>query len=183
MADPVQEKIQKLFEGRLKAEKDFKKFQREIADAVNISERRVRVERLVAYCNEAMTKAISMNEQFLNPAKKTDDSASISADLKKWLDETTVNNDEILKKAREYIDKSLRTEKLQQNSLTTTTVRTKSNNASSSKSPKTSSQRQRDLIIAQQRREEIEKQNEATLRLVKQKQKLELERQQLEIEK
>ena len=39
---------------------------------------------------------------------------------------------------------------------------------------KTSSQRQRDLIIAQQRREEIEKQNEATLRLAKQKQQLEI---------
>ena len=48
---------------------------------------------------------------------------------------------------------------------------------------KTSSQRQRDLIIAQQRREEIEKQNEASLRLARQKQELELERQEQEIEK
>ena len=48
---------------------------------------------------------------------------------------------------------------------------------------KTSSQRQRDLIIAQQRREEIEKQNEATLRLAKQKQQLELEQQELELQK
>ena len=48
---------------------------------------------------------------------------------------------------------------------------------------KTSSQRQRDLIIAPQRREEIEKQNEASLRLAKQEQELELEREELEIEK
>ena len=48
---------------------------------------------------------------------------------------------------------------------------------------KTSSQRQQDLIIAQQRQEDIEKQNEASLRLAKQKQELELERQELEIEK
>ena len=119
-------------------------------------------------------------------AKKTYDPALTSADLEKWFHETTVNNDEILKRTREYIDEQPQSEKPSQNSRKTTTVRTKSSKASSSKLPKTSSQRQRDLIIAQQRRqrrEEIEKQNEASLRLVKQKQELELERHELEIEK
>ena len=46
---------------------------------------------------------------------------------------------------------------------------------------KTSSQRQRDLVIAQQRHAEIKKQNEAALRLAKQKQQLELEQQELEL--
>ena len=183
MADPVPEKIQKLFDGRLKAETELKKDQSEINDAVNNSERRVRVERLVTYCDEIMSKAFSKNEQFLELAKKTNDPASTSLDLEKWVHETTVNNDEILKRAREYIDGQPQSEKLSQKSRKTTTVRTKSSKASSSKLSKTSSQRQRDLIIAQQRREEIEKQNEATLRLAKQKQELELERQELEIEK
>ena len=40
MADPFPDKIQKLLDGRL------------IIDAVNNSERRVRVERLVTYCDE-----------------------------------------------------------------------------------------------------------------------------------
>ena len=40
---------------------------------------------------------------------------------------------------------------------------------------KSSSQRQRELLIAQHKREEIERQNEAALRLAKQKQELELE--------
>ena len=115
--------------------------------------------------------------------KKTNDPASTSADLEKWLHETTVNNYETLKRAREYIDEQPQSEKLSQNSRKTNTVRTKSSKASISKLSKTSSQRQRDLIIAQQRREEIEKQNEASLRLAKQKQELELERQELEIEK
>ena len=183
MADPVPEKIQKLFDGRLKAETELKKVQNEIIDAVNNSERRVRVERLVTYCDELMTKAFSKNEELLDLAKKTKDPASTTADLEKWLHETTVNNDEILKRARENIDENPQSDKLSQNSRKTTTVRTKSNKASSSKSSKTSSQRQRDLIIAQQRREEIEKQNEASLRLAKQKQELELEKQELEIEK
>ena len=124
-----------------------------------------------------MTKAFSKNEHLLELAKKTNDPASTYANLEKWLHGTTVNNEELLKSAGEYIAKNLQSEKLSQNSRKTTTVSTKSNKASSSNSSKTSSQRQRDLIIAQQRREEIEKQNEATLRLAKQKQKLELERQ------
>ena len=183
MADSVAEKIQKLFDGRLKTETELKKVLNEIVDAVNNSERRVRVERLVTSCDELLSKAFSKNEQLLELAKKTNDPASTSADLEKWLHETTVNNDEILKKARDYIDEHPQSEKLSQNSRKTTTVRTESNKASSSKSSKTASQRQRDLIIAQQRREEIKKQNEASLRLARQKQELELERQELEIEK
>ena len=48
--------------------------------------------------------------------KKTNDAVSTSADLEKWLHETTVNNDEILKRAREYIDEQPQSEKLSQNS-------------------------------------------------------------------
>ena len=94
-----------------------------------------------------------------------------------------MNNDEVLKRASDYIDEYPQSEKLSMNSRQTTTVRTKSNQASSSKSSKTSSQRQCDLINVRQRRGEIEKQNEASLRLAKQKQELEIERQELEIEK
>ena len=57
------------------------------------SERRVRVERLVTHCDEFMTKAFSKNEQLFELTKKTNDPASTSADLEKWLHETTVNND------------------------------------------------------------------------------------------
>ena len=122
-----------------------------------------------------MTKALSKNEHLLELAKKSNDPASTSADLEKWLHETTVNNNEILKRAREYIDEQPQSEKLSQYSQKTATVRTKSSKTSSSKLSKTSSQRQPDLIIAQQRQEEIEKQNEASsLRLAKQKQELEL---------
>ena len=112
MADPVPEKIQKLFDGRLKAETELKKVQNEIIDAVNNSERRVRVERLVTYCDELMTKAFSKNEQLLELTKKTNDPASTSADLEKWLHETTVKNDETLKRARENIDEQPQAEKL-----------------------------------------------------------------------
>ena len=94
-----------------------------------------------------------------------------------------MNNDKILKKDRDYINKHPQPEKLSQNTRKTTIVRTKSNKPSSSKSSKTSSQRHVDPIIAQHRRDEIEKQKEGSLRLAKQKQELKLERHELEIEK
>ena len=73
--------------------------------------------------------------------------------------------------------------KISQSSRQTTTVQSKSSKATSSEKSKTSSQRQRDLLIAQQRRVEVERQNEATLRLAKQKQQLELEQQELDLQK
>ena len=84
-----------------------------------------------------------------------------------------------MKKARDYIDQCSDQDKTSQSSRQTTTVRSKSSKATSSKISK--SQQHCNLIIAQQRREEIERHNEATLRLAKQKQQLELEQLELEL--
>ena len=183
MANSIQEKVQKCFESRPKAETELKKVQNDIVDAVDHSERRACVVRLVKSCEAAMTKALTKNEKLLELAKKSNDPAMTTTELEKWLRDVTAENDEILKKAREYIDQYPEQDKISQSSRQTTTVRSKSSKATSSKISKTSSQRQRDLIIAQQRREEIERQNEATLRLAKQKQQLELEQRELELQK
>ena len=183
MANSIQEKVQKCFESRLKAENELKKVQNDIVDAVDHSERRARVVRLVESCEAAMTKALTKNEKLLELAKKSNDPALTTTELEKWLRDVTAENDEILKKARDYIDQYPEQDKISQSSRQTTTVRSKSSKATSSKISKTSSQRQRDLIIAQQRHEEIERQNEATLRLAKQKQQLELEQREIELQK
>ena len=175
MANLVQEKVQKLFDSRAKAETDLNKCQKDVTQAVNNVNRRVRVERLVTSCEEAMTKAFAKNEQLLELAKKTNDPATVTADLEKWLNVTSIQNDEILRNAREYIDQCPKTDNSSLISVEASTKRTKSSKASSSKVSKTSSQRQRDLLIAKHKREEIERQNEAALRLAKQKQELELE--------
>ena len=105
MADPVQEKVQKCFKSRLKAGTEIRKFQKHIKDAVDNSERRLRVERLVEYCNAAMRKAFAKNEQLLELAKKCNDPTTTTDDLDKWLTDETVENDEILKKERDCIVK------------------------------------------------------------------------------
>ena len=81
MTDPMLEKVQKLHDSRLKIETELKKFQKDIIDAVNNSERRVRVERLVTNCNEAITKAVAKNEQLLELAHKSHDPAIVTDNL------------------------------------------------------------------------------------------------------
>ena len=175
MSDPIHEKVQKLYDSRAKAEADLNRYQKDVTEAVNNADRRVRVERLVTSCEEAMTKAFAKNEQLPELAKKTNDPATVTADLEKWLNVTSIQNDGILRSAREYIDQCPKTDNSSQTSVKAATVKTKSSKVSSSKASKTSSQRQRDLLIAKHKREEVERQNEAALRLARQKQELELE--------
>ena len=96
----------------------------------------------------------------------------------------TTRNDEILKKARDYIDQCPPVDGASQSSTTVTRRKQPSKTSASrtSRQSRTSSQRQRDLLIAKQRKEEMERQNEAALRFAKQQQELELERLQEEQE-
>ena len=52
----MQEKVRKLFESRAKAETELQRLQEKVQDAVENKDRRVRIERLVTSCDEAMTK-------------------------------------------------------------------------------------------------------------------------------
>ena len=93
-----------MFESRTEAEADPNKLQRDVTEAVNNAERRIRVERLVTYCEEAMTKASTKNEQLIELATETSDLASVKTYLEKWQINTTVQSNKILSSAREYID-------------------------------------------------------------------------------
>ena len=183
MADRMQEKVAKLHDSRAKAEAELNKIQQKLNDAVGNAERRVRVDRLITSCEEAMTKAFAKNEQLLDLANKSTNPESVKPDLEKWLNDVAVRNDEILTKARDYLEKCLQTDNASQTSIVLSTNKTKSSKVSSSLRSKTSSQRQKELLLAKQRREEIEKQNEATLRLTQQKQDLEIKRMQQEQER
>ena len=148
------------------------------------NDRRVRVERLVTSCDEAMTKLFAKHEQLFELAGKTEDPSLVKQDLETWLNEVTTRNDEILKKAGDYIDQYPLVDGASQSSTTATKSKQPSKTSASrpSRQSKTSSQRQRDMLVAKQRKEEIERQNEAALRLAKQQQELELERLQEEQE-
>ena len=184
MTDTRQDKVRKLFESRAKAETELQRLQEKVQDAVENKDRRVRVERLVTSCDEAMTKLFAKHEQLFELAGKTEDPSLVKQDLETWLNEVTTRNDEILKKARDYIDQCPLVDGASQSSTTVTQSKQPSKTSASrtSRQSRTSSQRQRDLLIAKQRKEEIERQNEAALRIAKQQQELELERLQEEQE-
>ena len=180
MTDSQQEKVQKLYDNRLKAQTELNTLQQKILDSITNGDRRVRVERLVKETEDAMTKAFTRNEQLITLASKTSDSETVQADLEKWLREVTEQNDEILRKAREYIDSCTGSDVRSRSSVGTVN-KSASKRSSTSGKTKTSSQRQKDLLLATQRREELERQNANAIRLAKQKQEVALK--QLEREK
>ena len=178
------DKVRKLFESRAKAETELQRLQAKVQDAVENKDRRVRIERLLTSCDEAMTKLFAKHEQFFELAGKTKDPSLVTQDLETWLNEVTTRNDEILKKAHDYIDQCPLVDTASQSSTTVTKSKqpSKTSTSRTSRQSRTSSQRQRDLLIAKQCKEEIERQNEAALRIAKQEQELELERLQEEQE-
>ena len=154
----MQEKVEKLFESRAKAETELQRLQEKIQDAVENKDRRVRIDRLVTSC-EAMTKLFAKHEQLFELSGKTEDPSLVTQDLETWLKDVTTRNDEILKKARDYIDQCPLVDAASQSSTTVTKSKqpSKTSTSRTSRQSRTSSQRQRDLLVAKQRKVEIER--------------------------
>ena len=164
----------------MKAQTELNTLQQKILDSITNGDQRVRVERLVKETEDAMTKAFNRNEQLITLASKTSDSETVQADLEKWLSEVTEQNDDILRKAREYID-SCNGSDVKSRSSVGTVNKGASKRSSTSGKTKTSSQRQKDLLLTTHRREELERLNANAIRLAKQRP--EVARKQLEREK
>ena len=184
MTDARPDKVRKLFESRSKAETELQKLQEKVQDAVENKDRRARTEKLLTSCHEEMTKLFAKHEQLFELAGKTEDPSLVTQNLETWSNEVTTRNDEILKKARDYIGQCPLVDAASQSSTTVTKSKqpSKTSTSRTSRQSKTARQRQRASLMAKQRKEEIERQNKAALRLAKQQQKLELERLQEEQE-
>ena len=103
----------------------------------------------------------------------------MKSDLKSWLSDVTVENDEYFKKARENIDGLPEMGKNSESSLKTAPKAKSASRTSktfTSRISKTTSRRQRELLPAKHRGEEIEGQNKSMLRLAHQKPELDLQR-------
>ena len=161
-------RLSKLVESRKKAELEIKRIHQQIDEAVQNGNRRVRVERLVTSCKDAITKAIKRHNQLLELTLKVDDCASLLNEQQTWLNVLTTTNDKVLKRARQIINSLPATDKTSQSS-SKTTRKIASFRSGNSITSKSSSQRQKELLIAKQCREEFERQHEIALRLAKQK--------------
>ena len=153
----MQEKLRKLLESQSQAETELSRLQEKVQDAVEDKDRRVRIERLVTSCDEAMTKLFAKHEQLFDLAGRRLDPSLVTQDFKTWLNEVNTRNNGILKKTRAYFDQCPLIDAASQSSTIVTKSKQPSKTSASGtpRQSRTSSQRQRDLLIAKQRKEEI----------------------------
>ena len=102
---------------------------------------------------------------------KTEDPSAPVPSLEFYLEAMTTKNDKIIASARNYINSA--DDKVSEFQEPGASIRSRL--PSLMTSSKTSSQRQHDYVIAKMKREEIEKQNEAAIRLAKQKKPMKLD--------
>ena len=171
MSSSLDQKVKKLYAARSKREADLHAIHEDILHCINIQSRRVKVERLVTKCNDAFMTVVDKNEDLIAFAGKTEDPSALVPSLESYLEAMTTKNDKILTSARNYINSA--DDKVSEFQEPRASIHSRL--PSIMTSSKTSSQRKHDYVIAKMKREEIEKQNEAAIRLAKQKKQMELD--------
>ena len=169
MSNSLDQKVKKLYAARSKREAKLHAIHEDILHCINSQSRRVKVERLVTKCNEAFMTVADKNEDLIAFAGKTEDPSALVPSLESYLEAMTTKNDKILTSARNYINSA--DDKVSEFQEPRASIRSRL--PSLMTSSKTSSQRKHDYVIAKMKREEIEKQNEAAIRLAKQKKQME----------
>ena len=160
-----QEKLKKLFNSRSNLESELCNIHKDITDAIDRQDRSVKVERLVSKLKDVFSKLVQKNEELFDLASKAEKPESIYPVLEQWLDDVTKNNDKFLFAARSYIDTAADRDTVCEGVNPQRQSRRKSRRTTSSMS----SQHKHDFLIAKLKREEAEKQEQAAMRLAKQK--------------
>ena len=171
MSNSLDQKVKKLYAARSKREAELHAIHEDILHCINSQSRRVKVERLVTKCNEASMTVVDKNEDLIAFAGKTEDPSALVPSLESYLEAMTTKNDKILTSARNYINSA--DDKVSEFQEPRASIRSRL--PSIMTLSKTSSQRKHDYVIAKMKREEIEKQNEAAIRLAKQKKQMEID--------
>ena len=173
-----QEKLKKLFNARSNLESELRNIHKDITDAIDRQDRRVKVERLVSKLKDVFSKLVEKNEELFELASKAENPESIYPVLEQWLDDVTKNNDKFLLAARSYIDTVDDQDTVREGVNTQGQSRGNSRRTTSSMS----SQRKHDFLMAKLKREEAEKQEQAAMRLAKQKHEIAMRKKELEIQ-
>ena len=171
MSNSLDKTINKLYADRSKREAELHAIQEDILHCINSQSRRVKIERLVTKCNEAFMTVVDQNQELIAFAEKTEDPSALAPSLESYLEEMTTKNNKILTSAQNNINSA--DEKV--SGFQEPKASSRSRFPSLMASSKTSSQRKHDYVIAKMKREENEKQNEAAVRIAKQKKQLELD--------
>ena len=173
-----QEKLKKLFSVRSNLESELRNIHKDITDAIDRQDRRVKFERLVSKLMDAFCKMVRRNEELFDLAGKKENPHSIDPILEQWLDNLTKNNDEFLQAARNYVDS------IPDHNIVCVgnNPQGPSNRSSLLTTSTMSSQRKCDFLMAKLKCKEAEKQEQATLRLAQQKHKIVMHKKELDIQ-
>ena len=173
-----QAKLKKLFNARSNLESELCNIHKDITDAIDRQDRRVKVERLVSKLKDVFSKLVQKNEELFDFASEGDNPDSNYPVLEQCLDNVTNNNDKFLLAARNYIDSVAQGDTVCEGVKPQGQSRRSSRRATSSMS----SQHKHDFLMAKLKREEAEKQEQAAMRLAKQKHEIAMRKKQLEIQ-
>ena len=103
MADQ-QEKLKKLFNARSNLESELCNIHKDITDAIDWQDRRVKVEGLVSKLKDVFFKMVKKNKELFILASKVENPDSNYPVIEQWLDDVTEKNDKFLLAARNYIE-------------------------------------------------------------------------------
>ena len=173
-----QEKLKKFFDARSNLVSELRNIHRDITDTVDCQDKRVKVERLISKLKIVFSKLVQKNEELFDLASKTENPESIYNVLEQWLDDVTKNNDKFLLAARSYIDTVADRDTVCEGVNSQGQSRRSSRRTTSSMS----SQHRHDFLMAKPKREEAEKQEQAAMRLAKQKHEIAMRKKELEIQ-
>ena len=170
-----QQKMKKLFSARSNLESELLKIHRDISDAIERQDRRVKFERFASKLKNAFCKLAQKNEEFFDLAGKIENPDSIYPTFEEWLDDVTKNNGDFFRTARSYID-SVHD---QDTVCVGINIQGPSKKSSRLTTSIMSSQRKRDFLVAKLKRVEAEKQEQSALRLAKQKHEIAMRKKKL----
>ena len=168
-----QKKLKKFFNARSNLESDLCNIHKDITDAIDRQDRRVKVERLVSKLKDVFSKLVQKNEELFDLASKAENPDSIYPVLEQWLDDVTNNNDKFLLASRNYIDSVAHRDTVCEG------VNPQGQSKRSSRRTASSISSQR---LAKLKREEAEKQEQAAMRLAKHKHEITMRKKELEIQ-
>ena len=173
-----QEKLKKLFNARSNLESELCNIHMDITDAIDCQDSRVKVELLVSKLKDVFSKLVEKNEEVFDLASNAEKPDSIYPVLEQWLDDVTSNNDKFLLAARNYNDSVAHPD----TACEGVNPQGQSKRSSRRTGSSMSSQREHDFLMAKLKREEAEKQEQAAMRLAKQKHEIAMRKKELEIQ-
>ena len=173
-----QGKLKKLFNARSIQQSELCNIHKDITDDIDRQDTKVKVERLVSKLKDVFSKLVDKNEELFDLASKAENPDSIYPVLEQCLDDVTKNNDKFLLAAKSYIDSVAHRDTVCEG----VNPQGQSKRSSRRTASSMSSQRKHDFLMEKLKREEAEKQEQAAMRLAKQKHKIAMRKKELEIQ-